>query len=188
MAHFSGGWRHPMVLAGLLLLAGCVLAGKDTSARTETSAHAPTGPSASGGTTPSTGTAAERGTVSTRPDSLRPKDLIQPEELARLVAAPAASRPHILQIGFHALYGTAHIPGSQYVGAASQPEGLRALTVVLRPLPRRQALVLRRLVARQHEPAVAVAALHEGLLAHLQPHPRMAQGAADAAARMEEAR
>lgn len=38
-----------------------------------------------------------------------------------------SGKPLILQVGVHVLYAQAHVPGSEYVGAASTPAGLDAL-------------------------------------------------------------
>lgn len=142
MGHSSSRLHHPMLFVGWCLVVGCALVGSEVWSGAATSAAKAEGPTASRDAALAASTSAERGDVSTRPDSLRPTHLVQPEELARLLAAPAASRPRILQIGFRTLYGTGHIAGSQYVGAASDPKGLRALKVALRSLPRRQPLVL----------------------------------------------
>lgn len=142
MGNSSRPSGHAFVLTGALLIIACALAESDASARTEASTPASARQTASGSKDLSTRTTAERADISTRPDSVLPEDLIQPEELARLLADSTASRPRILQIGFRTLYGAAHIAGAQYIGAASDPKGLRALKAALRPLPRRQPLVL----------------------------------------------
>ncbi len=118
--------RHASALTGALLLIGGAVAGPAASARTVLAAN----PVSDG-----TGSA-------TPPDSVPPDALIQPAELARLLAGPAAQRPRVLQVGFRKLYGAAHIPNSRYIGAGSDEKGLRALQTALRPLPRRQPVVL----------------------------------------------
>lgn len=69
-------------------------------------------------------------------------DLIQPAELAAALLGTAASRPLILQVGFRTLYEQAHIPGAEYVGAASDADGLRALRERVARLPRDTAIVI----------------------------------------------
>jgi thiosulfate/3-mercaptopyruvate sulfurtransferase len=51
--------------------------------------------------------------------------LLQPAELVRLLRT--SEKPLVLQIGSHVLYAEAHIPGSDYVGAAGTSEGVQAL-------------------------------------------------------------
>jgi 3-mercaptopyruvate sulfurtransferase SseA len=48
----------------------------------------------------------------------------------------------VLQVGFRKLYEQAHIPGSEYVGAASQQSGKQALHKRVQALPRDQFIVL----------------------------------------------
>ena len=67
---------------------------------------------------------------------------ISPEELAKLLQAPQAQRPMIIHVGFYPLYAQAHIPGSEYIGPASQPEGLEKLRKRVEPLPRKKSIVL----------------------------------------------
>ena len=61
--------------------------------------------------------------------------LIQPAELAAVLLGKATSKPLILQVGFRTLYEQAHIPGAEYVGAASDADGLRALRKRVAHLP-----------------------------------------------------
>lgn len=71
-----------------------------------------------------------------------PKEaLVQPEALHRELEA----NPHaavILQVGSRTLFDEAHIAGAEYVGPASQPEGLQALRSRVEKLPRASAIVL----------------------------------------------
>jgi len=63
-----------------------------------------------------------------RPASSIPaQTLVQPSDFAAALAAPHVPRPLILQVGFRKAYEQAHIPGSEYVGAASDEAGLTAL-------------------------------------------------------------
>jgi rhodanese-related sulfurtransferase len=68
--------------------------------------------------------------------------LIQPEELAAELRAAKAQRPLIFHVGFRVLYVQAHIPGSEYVAAASSVEGLGHLKERVAKLPRNKAIVL----------------------------------------------
>ena len=47
--------------------------------------------------------------------------LIQPEELVHLLQATGTGKPLLLQVGSHLLFDEAHITGSVYAGAGSQP-------------------------------------------------------------------
>ncbi|HEX4064944.1 MAG TPA: rhodanese-like domain-containing protein [Acidobacteriaceae bacterium] len=71
-----------------------------------------------------------------------PQDrLIQPEELNRELQ----DHPHaalVLQVGSRMLFDEAHIPGAEYAGPASRPEGLEALRTRVTDLPRDRALVI----------------------------------------------
>ena len=68
--------------------------------------------------------------------------LIQPSDLAAALRSGAAPKPLILQVGFRTLFEQAHIPGSEYVGAASNSEGARAMRDRLAHLPRDTAIVI----------------------------------------------
>lgn len=80
---------------------------------------------------------AQSGTVSKIPQSA----LIQPAELAKTVQG-TGKKPLILQVGPHMLFRQAHIPGSEYVGAASTPEGLAKLQARVKSLRKQEAIVL----------------------------------------------
>jgi thiosulfate/3-mercaptopyruvate sulfurtransferase len=69
-------------------------------------------------------------------------DLLQPAELTKLLHDPGEDRPLLLQTGSHTLYAEAHIPGSEYVGAAGNGEGLTALENRVKSLDRHQFVVL----------------------------------------------
>jgi rhodanese-related sulfurtransferase len=59
--------------------------------------------------------------------SIPAADLIQPADLAATLKSASAPKPLILQVGFRKLYAQAHIPGSEYVGAAGEDAGLQSL-------------------------------------------------------------
>src|SRR5581483_8006374 len=67
--------------------------------------------------------------------------LINPSEVAALVQAKA-QKPVILQVGSHVLFQQAHVVGSEYVGAASTPEGRQQLRKRVSSLPKDQLIVL----------------------------------------------
>lgn len=69
-------------------------------------------------------------------------DLIQPAYLAAMLRSAAAQKPLILQVGFRTLYDQAHIPGAEYVGAAGDDNGLRALRERVAQLPKDTAIVI----------------------------------------------
>ena len=69
-------------------------------------------------------------------------DLLQPSELAQILRSSTEAKPLVLQVGSHVLYAQAHIPGSEYVAAASQEAGLRALRERADKLDRSQFVVL----------------------------------------------
>lgn len=68
--------------------------------------------------------------------------LLQPAELAQMLRTSAGEKPLILQVGAHVLYAQAHIPGSEYVGAAGQESGLQALRDRLKSVPRDRLVVI----------------------------------------------
>jgi 3-mercaptopyruvate sulfurtransferase SseA len=73
--------------------------------------------------------------------SVIPRDvLLQPEQLHRQLEAHAPLL--ILQVGSKVLYQEAHIPGAEYAGPGSRPEGLAALRARVQRLPRIQPIVL----------------------------------------------
>jgi hypothetical protein len=59
-----------------------------------------------------------------------------------LLRAQGAAKPLVLQVGSHLLFAQAHIPGSEYAGAGSQPAGLKQLQDRVGPLPRKTFIVL----------------------------------------------
>ncbi|MFP5227489.1 MAG: rhodanese-like domain-containing protein [Acidobacteriota bacterium] len=71
-----------------------------------------------------------------------PKDaVVQPAALHQELAA----HPHaalILQVGSRMMFDQGHIPGSEYAGPGSQPEGLQALRMRVGSLPRSKPIVL----------------------------------------------
>jgi hypothetical protein len=68
--------------------------------------------------------------------------LIQPAELNKILQGRAQQRPLTIQVGFRTLYEQAHVPGSEYVGAASSAEGSKELRRRVEGLPRSRFIVL----------------------------------------------
>lgn len=69
-------------------------------------------------------------------------DQMQPSELAEMLKSPGADKPLVLQVGSHVLYAQAHIPGSEYIGAAAQEAGRKALGERVARLDRSTFVVL----------------------------------------------
>jgi hypothetical protein len=73
-----------------------------------------------------------------RDSSCAAPKLIQPEELTRILQSPKGERPLIFQVGYRVLYQQAHVPHSEYIGPASEPEGIQRLRQRVQGLPRGQ--------------------------------------------------
>ncbi|NNN07058.1 MAG: rhodanese-like domain-containing protein [Elusimicrobia bacterium] len=67
---------------------------------------------------------------------------IQPAELAKFLRSPKNKKPLLIQVGFRVLYEQAHIPGSEYIGPASEDEALGRLRARVKALPRSTFIVL----------------------------------------------
>ncbi|MGC2496811.1 MAG: rhodanese-like domain-containing protein [Acidobacteriaceae bacterium] len=81
------------------------------------------------------------GVASPASASVIPKSaLLQPEQLHNQLQAHATLL--ILQVGSKYLYQEAHIPGAEYAGPGSRPEGLAALRSRVQRLPRNQPIVI----------------------------------------------
>jgi thiosulfate/3-mercaptopyruvate sulfurtransferase len=74
--------------------------------------------------------------------SIRQADLVQPADLAVNLAKASTPKPLILHVGFRTLYLQAHIPQSEYVGAASDDAGLEPLRTRVAKLTKDHAIVL----------------------------------------------
>jgi thiosulfate/3-mercaptopyruvate sulfurtransferase len=68
--------------------------------------------------------------------------LINPEDLVNVLQSPKGEKPLILNVGPHLLYMQARIPGSQYIGAGSDSQGIESLRRRVKPLPRKTFIVL----------------------------------------------
>jgi thiosulfate/3-mercaptopyruvate sulfurtransferase len=84
----------------------------------------------------------EQDAATTGNDSIPFRDLLQPAELTKLLHDPGGDKPLLLQTGSHALYAEAHIPGSEYVGAAGNGEGLKALESRAKSLDKHRFIVI----------------------------------------------
>ncbi len=74
--------------------------------------------------------------------SIPAADLIQPADLAANLKNASAPKPLILQVGFRKLYAQAHIPDSEYVGAAGEEAGLELLRNRVAKLTKDTAIVI----------------------------------------------
>jgi thiosulfate/3-mercaptopyruvate sulfurtransferase len=69
-------------------------------------------------------------------------ELINPEDLVNLLQLPKAKQPLILNVGPHLLYMQAHIPGSEYIGAGAESQGMESLRRRVKRLPHKTFIVL----------------------------------------------
>ena len=67
---------------------------------------------------------------------------IEPEALAKLLQATKGEKPVVLHVGFKNFYDQAKIPGSDYAGPGSKPEGLELLRKRVSSLQHKQLIVL----------------------------------------------
>lgn len=67
---------------------------------------------------------------------------IEPEALAKMLQASKGEKPVVLHIGFKNFYSQAHIPGSDYAGPGSTPDGLELLRQRVSSLQHKQLIVL----------------------------------------------
>jgi len=68
--------------------------------------------------------------------------LISPEDLVKILSSTKGEKPLLLHVGSHVLFAQAHIPGSEYIGAASTENGLQALRNRVRSLSRNKFIVI----------------------------------------------
>jgi thiosulfate/3-mercaptopyruvate sulfurtransferase len=68
--------------------------------------------------------------------------LINPEDLVNILQWPKGEKPLILNVGPHLLYMQAHIPGSEYIGAGSDAQGVESLRRRVKSLPHNTFIVL----------------------------------------------
>jgi hypothetical protein len=68
--------------------------------------------------------------------------LLDPEDLVKLLQTPKTERPLIFSVGPSLIYMQAHIPGAEYIGSASSPQGMQALRTRVKALPKNTFIVL----------------------------------------------
>ncbi len=68
--------------------------------------------------------------------------LINPAELVKILQSSQGKKPLLIDVGSHVLYSQAHIPGSEYIGPASSPDGLQQLRKRVEKLPRSKFIVI----------------------------------------------
>ena len=88
------------------------------------------------------GPAAQAAPTSSADAAIPTPDLLQPKDIVKILHTSSAEKPLILQVGSHVLYAEAHIPGSEYAGAAGQEAGLQALRDRVAGLQRDRLLVI----------------------------------------------
>ena len=66
---------------------------------------------------------------------------IQPDALVKLLSS-TADKPLLIHVGSHVLYTQAHIPGSEYIGPASDPNALQRLKARVESLPRNKSIII----------------------------------------------
>ncbi len=81
---------------------------------------------------------------SSAPSDLPPgsTSLIDPEDLLSELQSQQGEKPLVFNVGPSILYMQAHIPGSEYVGATSDKQGLERLRTRVKTLPRNQPIVV----------------------------------------------
>jgi thiosulfate/3-mercaptopyruvate sulfurtransferase len=67
---------------------------------------------------------------------------IEPEALAKILQSPKGEKPLLIQVGFHVLYLQGHIPGSEYIGPATDAATLKKLRDRVQSLPRNKFIVI----------------------------------------------
>jgi thiosulfate/3-mercaptopyruvate sulfurtransferase len=73
--------------------------------------------------------------------SIPASSLLNPEDLVKILQT-GKQKPLLLHVGSHVLYGEAHIPGSEYIGAGSTAYGVQQLQQRVKPLPKSKSIVL----------------------------------------------
>jgi thiosulfate/3-mercaptopyruvate sulfurtransferase len=68
--------------------------------------------------------------------------LINPDDLLKILQSPKGDKPLLIHVGSHVLYTQAHIPGSEYIGPASDATALHRLRVRVESLPRNKFIVI----------------------------------------------
>jgi hypothetical protein len=74
--------------------------------------------------------------------SIPQAQVIQLEALIQMMHKAGPVKPLVLQVGSHLMFAEAHIPGSEYAGPGSRPEGLQMLQQRVDALSRKTTIVL----------------------------------------------
>jgi len=69
------------------------------------------------------------------------RELIRPDDLAKSLQSSTA-KPAIFNVGPRLIYVQAHIPGAEFIGPTSSPQGLETLRTHAASLPRNSLLVI----------------------------------------------
>jgi hypothetical protein len=67
---------------------------------------------------------------------------VTPAALAQTLGNASAPKPHLLHVGFEALYTSSHIPGSTYAGPGAREEGIASMKQAVASLPKDADIVL----------------------------------------------
>ena len=83
-------------------------------------------------------------TVAAQSNDLAPgsSQLISPEDLVKVLQSPKGEKPLILNMGPSLIYMQAHIPAAEFIGPASNSQGLESLRRRVKSLPRNTFIVL----------------------------------------------
>jgi rhodanese-related sulfurtransferase len=68
--------------------------------------------------------------------------LINPEELVKVLQSTKGEKPLVIYVGPYVLYAQAHVPGSEYSGQLSSPNGLEQLRKRVESLPKKKFIVI----------------------------------------------
>jgi len=68
--------------------------------------------------------------------------VLSTDELVKILQAAKGDKPLLIHVGSHVLYTQAHIPGSEYIGPATDPSSLQHLRTRVDSLPRNKFIVL----------------------------------------------
>lgn len=68
--------------------------------------------------------------------------LINPDELVKILQSSKTEKPLMIQVGSHVLFSQAHIPGSEYIGPASNESGVQQLRKRVESLPRNESIII----------------------------------------------
>ena len=68
--------------------------------------------------------------------------LINSEDLVKILQSSKGDKPLLIHVGSHVLYTQAHIPGSEYIGPASDATALQRLRARVGSLPRNKFIII----------------------------------------------